>query len=681
MNDSKKKILIISIVCIIVLSIGIAYAVIINAGFGENNQLVTGDIYMHYLEGQELVISSTSGSGYNPNNYFQFTVEGKNTNTVYDVIYDIVLQRGSVPTGKTEANRIDDKLIRFKLTETKDQGNEVVIFNDESWQGLDTGKRVHVDRIIKNQTTETVHTYKLYMRIDQDITLGEGKDYTYSEWNNLFASIKVNVSGDFIEKQLDPPYNTINVMNTFPDTIKSVSSSIKKIYFNKMSASAMQTAYDAATIKADITYNNERRVLAYLETNTQDNTKYDLYIVSDGLTYLTTGYNLFNGFYEESIEFNNINTSRVTDMSNMFYANRNLTSIDVSKFDTSNVTSMSHMFYDCDSLVSLDLTSLDTSNVENMTYLAGHTALLEEVDLSGLDLRKVQDMSAMFHSDSNLMSVDFTGAKTRDVTTMNQMFNWCPNIATIDLSGLGGDNLTDMSGMFASSMNVNMSINMSDFNFGKVNFSSNGPFNGRAYIVSINLSNANTSNVTNMNNMFQSCSSLTSINLSGIGSSTLQSIDNIFSGCTNLANINMSNFNLGMVTSLSGMFNGLSNLVNVNLSGVDTSSVIFMSSMFNGCSSLETLDLSSFNLTSLNTSGGVYNMFNGMTSLKTIYVSNDFDLSTQPQGMPIFTGCTSLKGGGTPQTVYDASHVDKEYARIDGGANSVTPGYFTLKSN
>ena len=157
MNDSKKKILIISIVGIIVLSIGIAYAVIINAGLSSNNQLVTGDIYMHYLEGQELVISSTSGSGYNPNNYFQFTVEGKNTNTVYDVIYDIVLQRGSVPTGKTEANRIDDKLIRFKLTETKDQGNEVVIFNDESWQGLDTGKRVHVDRIIKNQKQ---HSYK-----------------------------------------------------------------------------------------------------------------------------------------------------------------------------------------------------------------------------------------------------------------------------------------------------------------------------------------------------------------------------------------------------------------------------------------------------------------------------------------------------------------------------------------
>ena len=125
----------------------------------------------------------------------------------------------------------------------------------------------------------------------------------------------------------------------------------------------------------------------------------------------------------------------------------------------------------------------------------------------------------------------------------------------------------------------------------------------------------------------------------------------------------------------------MSSIKTINLSNANTSNVTGMQQMFNQCSSLEILDISSFNSTSLGTSGGAAYMFNGMTSLKTIYVSNDFDLSTQPQGMPIFTGCTSLKGGGTPQTVYDASHVDKEYARIDGGANSVTPGYFTLKSN
>ena len=41
----------------------------------------------------------------------------------------------------------------------------------------------------------------------------------------------------------------------------------------------------------------------------------------------------------------------------------------------------------------------------------------------------------------------------------------------------------------------------------------------------------------------------------------------------------------------------------------------------------------------------------------------------------------SLKRVNTPQTTYDANHIDKEYARIDGGANSSTHGYLTLKTN
>ena len=38
---------------------------------------------------------------------------------------------------------------------------------------------------------------------------------------------------------------------------------------------------------------------------------------------------------------------------------------------------------------------------------------------------------------------------------------------------------------------------------------------------------------------------------------------------------------------------------------------------------------------------------------------------------------TNLIGGA--RTKYDANHVDKEYARIDGGTCSL--GYFTLKTN
>ena len=41
----------------------------------------------------------------------------------------------------------------------------------------------------------------------------------------------------------------------------------------------------------------------------------------------------------------------------------------------------------------------------------------------------------------------------------------------------------------------------------------------------------------------------------------------------------------------------------------------------------------------------------------------------------MFNNCPALKGGAG--TVYNADHVDKEYARIDGGPDK--PGYFTAK--
>ena len=43
--------------------------------------------------------------------------------------------------------------------------------------------------------------------------------------------------------------------------------------------------------------------------------------------------------------------------------------------------------------------------------------------------------------------------------------------------------------------------------------------------------------------------------------------------------------------------------------------------------------------------------------------------------LEMFKGCTSLKGG--QGTTYNANHVDKAYAHIDGGPSN--PGYFTYK--
>ena len=69
-------------------------------------------------------------------------------------------------------------------------------------------------------------------------------------------------------------------------------------------------------------------------------------------------------------------------------------------------------------------------------------------------------------------------------------------------------------------------------------------------------------------------------------------------------------------------------------------------------------------------------MFNGCTSLQTIYVGNGWSTVAVVASADMFKNCTSLVGG--KGTTYDDSHTDKTYAHIDGAPSN--PGYFTDKN-
>ena len=97
-----------------------------------------------------------------------------------------------------------------------------------------------------------------------------------------------------------------------------------------------------------------------------------------------------------------------------------------------------------------------------------------------------------------------------------------------------------------------------------------------------------------------------------------------------------------------------------------------MTSMFNYCS-LTSLDLSSFNTSKV---ASMIGMFYYCSNLQTIYVGNGWSTAAVTNSTNMFTNCTSLVGG--QGTTYDANHIDKAYAHIDGGTSN--PGYFTAKN-
>ncbi len=68
-------------------------------------------------------------------------------------------------------------------------------------------------------------------------------------------------------------------------------------------------------------------------------------------------------------------------------------------------------------------------------------------------------------------------------------------------------------------------------------------------------------------------------------------------------------------------------------------------------------------------------MFFNAVNLKTIYVSDKFNIDKVTNSKFMFSNCANLVGGSG--TKYNSSYVDKTYARIDGGTSN--PGYFTAK--
>ncbi len=84
-----------------------------------------------------------------------------------------------------------------------------------------------------------------------------------------------------------------------------------------------------------------------------------------------------------SMDLSKLDTSSVTDMSNMFERCSSLTSLDLGSFDTSSVTDMGCMFGGCQSLTSLDLGSFDTSSVTDMRSMFSRCSLLETIYATG----------------------------------------------------------------------------------------------------------------------------------------------------------------------------------------------------------------------------------------------------------------------------------------------------------
>lgn len=178
----------------------------------------------------------------------------------------------------------------------------------------------------------------------------------------------------------------------------------------------------------------------------------------------------------------------------------------------------------------------------------------------------------------------------------------------------------------------------------------------------LDLSTFNTENVTNMYGMFESCKSLKSLNLSSFNTSKVKQMGYMFKKCESLTALDLSSFNTEYISDYEYMFHSCKSLTALDLSSFNSKEILNTSCMFTGCFALKTLDISSFD-TSKTTD--MPSMFSGCSALETIYASSAFTTDNVKNDSYMFSNCRKLKN-------FDQSNSGKTHAHIGEG------GYFTV---
>ncbi|MCV3739958.1 BspA family leucine-rich repeat surface protein [Lentilactobacillus hilgardii] len=283
----------------------------------------------------------------------------------------------------------------------------------------------------------------------------------------------------------------------------------------------------------------------------------------------------------------NLDTSRVTDMSYMFLGDSKLTTLDVSKFDTSKVTDMSYMFADNRSLTDLDVSNFNTSNVLDMQNMFQDASSLTSLNVSNFNTSNTTDMRMMFFGTSKVTSLDVSKFDTRKSTDMSYMFYDNPSLTTLDVSKFDTAKVKNMRAMFYHDSGLK-SIDVSKFDTANVELM--GYMFGLNFnLTSLDVSNFNTAKVMDMNNMFADDNGLTNLDVSNFNTANVNDMNNMFAGVSSLTSLDVSKFNTANVTNMNSMFASASNLTNLDLSNFDTAKVKNTKNMFAGDEKLWTL--------------------------------------------------------------------------------------------
>ena len=378
------------------------------------------------------------------------------------------------------------------------------------------------------------------------------------------------------------------------------------------------------------------------------------------------------------------------------------------KLDTSKVTNMSNMFFDSTKIVSLDLSSFDTANVTNFNMMFVADKSLESVDLSSFSIKDNATAQSMFNLCANLKKLvlgknfQFTPSNGKPNNSLNLSGTWVNmgegdgslakgtnqwssadlmtnyqgdrdhdtyvrytgGIVTVHRQDEEGKQLVDQDGKeipdeklfgnISDPVTVDTSKEFAGYKFKENKNSDVKAFISDPQTITLVYSTSKTDNTWEgvpftfnngvlslgekgesytINNSDKKNISI-SQNISGVNIDEIKEIDlnapiaisgsaqRLFSKLSNLVSVKgLNNLNTSQITNFSYMFADCPKLTTLDLSTFDTAKATSYSSMFSGDTALTSVDLSSFTVTD---DALTFSMFDSCSNLTKLNLGKGF---------------------------------------------------------
>ena len=251
---------------------------------------------------------------------------------------------------------------------------------------------------------------------------------------------------------------------------------------------------------------------------------------------------------------------------------------------------------------------------------------------------EIEDASRMFYNFLSLRTIDFGNFTINETTTdISYLFAACNSLEAVDVSDWNTSLVTNMSCTFAGCSSLT-SLDVANWNTDNVTDMSS-LFDECTSLTSLDVANWNTSNVTNMSRMFDHCSSLISLDLTNWNTTNVANMQGMFADCSSLETLQIDTWNTENVTNMSDLFAGCKTLKMLDIAGWNTAKVTDMYRMFYQCSSLSKLDLSKWETGSATRMGY---MFGSCSSLAVLDIA-DWDVANVTDMGSMFAYCSSLE--------------------------------------